>query len=52
VDVWGQYGEKLEPFVEAGLLVRERNRLRLTPAGLLLSNDVMTVFIRDAGTVK
>jgi oxygen-independent coproporphyrinogen-3 oxidase len=52
VDVWHRYGEVLAPFVEAGLLVHEGSRLRLTPPGLLLSNDVMTVFIQDAGTVK
>jgi oxygen-independent coproporphyrinogen-3 oxidase len=45
VDVWHSYRERLGPFVEAGLLVREGPRLRLTPRGLLLSNDVMTVFI-------
>ena len=45
VDVWRRFGEHLMPFVEAGLLAREGRRLRLTPGGLLLSNDVMTVFI-------
>jgi oxygen-independent coproporphyrinogen-3 oxidase len=45
IDVWQRYGERLGPFVEAGLLIREAGTLRLSPRGLLLSNEVMTVFI-------
>ena len=45
IDVWQRYGERLAPFVEAGLLIREPGTLRLSPRGLLLSNEVMTVFI-------
>jgi oxygen-independent coproporphyrinogen-3 oxidase len=62
IDVWERFGRRLAPFVEAGLLVREpatrgepasgRGRLRLSPDGLLLSNEVMAVFIDEAGTVK
>jgi oxygen-independent coproporphyrinogen-3 oxidase len=52
VDVWRTYGGRLQPFVEAGLLVREGSRLRLSTEGLLVSNDVMAVFIGHAGTVK
>ncbi len=62
VDAWQRFGRRLAPFVEAGLLVLERTsradpgsgrgRLRLTPKGLLLSNEVMAVFIDEAGTVK
>jgi len=52
IDVWRRYRDRLMPFVEAGLLVREPGRLRLTPRGLLLSNEVMSVFIEETGTVK
>jgi oxygen-independent coproporphyrinogen III oxidase len=44
-DLWRCYGEHLQPYVEAGLLVRERDRLRLTRRGMLLSNEVMAVFV-------
>lgn len=46
VDTWARYGEELEPFVEAGLLVHEPGRrLALTRPGMLLANEVMAVFI-------
>ena len=45
VDVWDRYGEALTPFVAAGHLIRDGNRLRLTRAGMLLANEVMTVFV-------
>ena len=45
VDVWGQFGEELQPFVDAGLLIYDGARLRLTRDGMLLANEVMTVFI-------
>jgi len=45
VDLWQRYGERLAPFVEAGLVVREPPTLRLSPRGLLVSNEVMGVFI-------
>ena len=44
-DVWTRYGEALSPAVEAGLLVRERSRIRLTRRGMLLANEVMQVFV-------
>ncbi len=52
IDVWKRYDRRLVPFVEAGLLVHEPGRLRLTARGLLLSNEVMSVFIDETGTVK
>lgn len=45
VDVWQRYGAELERFVEAGWLVHEPARLRLTRRGMLLAHDVMTVFV-------
>jgi oxygen-independent coproporphyrinogen-3 oxidase len=48
VDVWERYGPELTRFVEAGLLVREPQRLRLTRPGMLLANEVMAVFIGRA----
>ncbi len=45
VDVWERFGTELARLVDAGLLVREGGRLRLTRAGMLLANEVMSVFV-------
>jgi len=45
VDVWGRYGDQLQPFIDAGRLVREGTCLRLTREGMLTANDVMAVFV-------
>ncbi len=45
IDVWRRYGAALQPFVDAGLLCREPDRLRLTREGMLLANEVMAVFV-------
>ena len=45
VNVWEKYGEALQPFVDAGWLVRDAERLRLTRAGMLMANEVMGVFV-------
>jgi oxygen-independent coproporphyrinogen-3 oxidase len=45
VDVWREFGDELQPFVEAGLLIYDGGALRLTRAGMLLAHEVMTVFI-------
>src|SRR5205814_4428344 len=39
VDVWERYGADLEPFLEAGCLMRDGSRLRLTRRGMLLANE-------------
>ncbi len=44
-DVWFRYGNALEPAVDAGLLDRRDGRIRLTPRGRLLANEVMQVFV-------
>jgi len=45
VDVWARYGAELQPFVDAGILERGGDRLRLTRQGMLLAHEVMTVFV-------
>jgi oxygen-independent coproporphyrinogen-3 oxidase len=45
VDVWDRYGAELEPFVQHGCLRRDRDRIWLTRRGMLLANEVMTVFV-------
>jgi oxygen-independent coproporphyrinogen-3 oxidase len=45
VDVWGRYGSALKSFVDAGCLVRDDSCLWLTRRGMLLANEVMTVFV-------
>ncbi len=45
IDVWRRYGAALQPFVDAGLLCREPDRLWLTREGMLLANEVMAVFV-------
>jgi len=45
VDVWQRYGSALQPHLEAGLLRKESSRLRLTRQGMLLSHEVMAVFV-------
>jgi oxygen-independent coproporphyrinogen-3 oxidase len=46
LDVWARYGSELERFVHAGMLEYEPGkRLALTRSGMLLANEVMTVFI-------
>lgn len=45
VDVWERYGAELQPFVGAGLLIYDGRRLTLTRAGMLLANEIMTVFL-------
>jgi oxygen-independent coproporphyrinogen-3 oxidase len=44
-DVWGRYGQALQPFLEERWLVREGPRLRLTRPGMLMANEVMAVFV-------
>ncbi len=44
-DVWQRYGEELQPFITEGLLTHEGSVLRLTRRGMLLANEVMTVFV-------
>jgi oxygen-independent coproporphyrinogen III oxidase len=45
VDVWERFADRLEPFCDGGLLLRQEGRLRLTRRGMLLANEVMSVFV-------
>jgi oxygen-independent coproporphyrinogen-3 oxidase len=45
IDLWQRYGDDLRPFVDQGLLIYDGGVLRLTREGMLLANEVMTVFI-------
>ena len=45
VDVWGRFGDRLQPYVEAGVLRIEGRRLRLTREGMLIANEIMAVFV-------
>ena len=45
IDIWGEYGRALEPFVGGGLLLREGARLRLSREGMLLANEILQVFV-------
>jgi len=44
-DIWKQFGDRLAPYMDAGLLVKEGSRLRLTRQGMLLAHEVMAVFV-------
>ncbi len=52
VDVWQEWGERLAPFEEAGLIERDDHRLRLTRQGMLLASSVMITFLETGSTVK
>lgn len=45
VNVWRRYETELSPFVDAGCLMYDPPRLRLTRRGMLLAHEVMLVFV-------
>ena len=45
VDIWARYGQDLQVFLGEGLLGRGGGRMWLTRRGMLLANEVMTVFV-------
>jgi oxygen-independent coproporphyrinogen-3 oxidase len=45
VDIWARFLERLKPFLEAGILLRRGDRLALTRDGMLVANEVMSVFV-------
>ena len=42
---WSPYADDVRRFVDDGLIERQGNRLRLTPRGILLSNEVFASFL-------
>ena len=46
-DIWTLYGEGLERFREAGLLIYDGRLLRLSRAGMLLANEIMSEFLHS-----
>ena len=44
-DIWARYGEALQPSLAAGLAVRDGTRLRLSRNGMLLANEILSVFV-------
>jgi oxygen-independent coproporphyrinogen-3 oxidase len=42
---WQRYGGRIERLVDGGLLERDRTHLRLTPQGVLLSNEIFQEFL-------
>jgi oxygen-independent coproporphyrinogen III oxidase len=45
VDIWQEFGARLHPFVDGGVLSRQDGILRLSRRGMLLANEVMSVFV-------
>ncbi len=45
VDIWERFGSRLTYFCQGGVLVREGDHLRLTRQGMLVANEVMSVFV-------
>jgi oxygen-independent coproporphyrinogen-3 oxidase len=45
IDVWDRYAGALHPAIEAGLAIREGARLRLSRDGMLLANEILSVFV-------
>jgi oxygen-independent coproporphyrinogen-3 oxidase len=45
VDLWARYGRDLERYIEAGLLMRQNQRVWLTRRGMLLAHEVMAIFV-------
>ncbi|HEY3162441.1 MAG TPA: radical SAM family heme chaperone HemW [Vicinamibacterales bacterium] len=52
VDVWGTYGAELERFREAGVLIYDGRLLRLSRAGMLLANEIMSQFVPPPRNAK
>jgi oxygen-independent coproporphyrinogen-3 oxidase len=44
-DVWEKFGGRLAPYLDAGLLRKDGDCMRLTRPGMLLAHEVMAVFV-------
>jgi len=42
---WTRFSQPIAKWITAGMLIREGNRLRLSPAGVLVSNEVFEEFL-------
>jgi oxygen-independent coproporphyrinogen III oxidase len=47
IDVWDIYRRQLEQFQEAGVLIYDGRLLRLSRAGMLLANEIMSQFLES-----
>ena len=45
LDPWAEYGGKLDRAVDAGLVWRRADRFGLTRRGMLLANEILSVFV-------
>jgi oxygen-independent coproporphyrinogen-3 oxidase len=45
VDIWERFGARLTDYCQSGILLRKEGQLRLTRRGMLLANEVMSVFV-------
>jgi oxygen-independent coproporphyrinogen-3 oxidase len=45
IDVWERFGAELDPFVQLGCLRHDGAQLSLTRRGMLVSNEVVAVFV-------
>jgi oxygen-independent coproporphyrinogen-3 oxidase len=45
IDIWERFGVRLMPYLDAGILLRQDGRLRLTRNGMLVANEVMSIFV-------
>ena len=45
IDVWERYGDALRPSIEAGMAIRNGSRLRLSRDGMLLANEILSLFV-------
>ena len=45
VDIWQRFGDRLSRYLDAGILLSQDGQLRLTRPGMLLANEVMSVFV-------
>jgi oxygen-independent coproporphyrinogen-3 oxidase len=44
-NVWDRYADALQPAIEAGLAIRDGPRVRLSRDGMLLANEILSVFV-------
>lgn len=52
MDMWGRYGSRLARYLEAGVVVREGDRVRLTRHGMLVANEILSAFVETGCLLK